>query len=192
MSFTHKTISNFLTELECKQILDFSLKNLVLSPAEIINTTTDGVDNLSRKSDIVFYPYYKKFPFLLEKTSKLLFNTLNVKGFNLDYKNSEFQFTQYNVGDFFNWHKDVYGDKITEFDRYCSIVIQLNNEYKNGDLELKVDEDKIVIVEKGIGNLTIFLSDMEHRVNTITSGNRYTLVNWVGLIKEINYKKTLL
>ena len=33
---------------------------------------------------------------------------------------------------------------------------------------------------------------MEHQVTPITNGNRYTLVNWVGLEKETNYKKTLL
>ena len=192
MSFTYKTISNFLTDEECKEILNFSFENLVFQPAEIISSGKYGVDNHARKSNIIFYPYYKKFPFLLEKTTKLLKDNINVKGFNLDYKHSEFQFTEYNVGDFFGWHTDKYHSKTTGFNRYCSIVIQLNDEYENGDLELKVDEDKIVIVEKGIGNLTIFLSDMEHRVNTITGGNRYTLVNWVGLIKEIDYKKTLL
>ena len=47
-------------------------------------------------------------------------------------------------------------------------------------------------VEKGIGNTIVFLSDIEHRVIGVKNGNRYTLVNWVGLKKINNYKKTLL
>jgi predicted 2-oxoglutarate/Fe(II)-dependent dioxygenase YbiX len=49
-----------------------------------------------------------------------------------------------------------------------------------------------MVFEKGAGNLIIFLSNMEHRVTKITSGNRYTLVNWVGLKQINNFKKTLL
>jgi len=192
MSFIYKIIPNFLTKSECQQILEFSLENLKLGPAEIISINADRVDKNNRKSNITFFPYYKKFPFLLEKTTKLLYDNINVKGFGLNYKHSEFQFTEYNVGHFFNWHKDVYEDKITEFDRYCSIVIQLNDEYENGNLEIQPTNDEIIILEKGIGNLIIFLSDIQHRVTTITNGNRYTLVNWVGLEKEINNKKTIL
>ena len=198
MSFTSKTIISFLTKEECNTILDFSFNNLKLIPAEIINNTTDGVDNNIRKSNIVFYPYYKKFPFLLEKITKVLNENIGIKGFDLDYEHSEFQFTEYNIGDFFNWHKDVYGDEITEFNRYCSVVIQLNTNYEGGDLEIKtstgglLDFGEISKVEKGSGNLIIFLSDMYHRVTDVTAGNRYTLVNWVGLKKQNNYKKTLL
>ena len=41
-------------------------------------------------------------------------------------------------------------------------------------------------------NLILFLSDIEHRVTPVTSGVRYTLVNWVKLIEKKDYKKTLL
>ena len=73
------------------------------------------------------------------------------------------------------------------------MVIQLNDDYEGGDLQLKLENDNTQIqVEKGIGNLIIFLSNLEHRVTDVTMGNRYTLVNWVGLKKINNYKKTLL
>lgn len=192
MAFTYKSVSGFLTKEECEEILNFSLKNLIFSPAETATKDKRGVDTNFRKSNIVFYPYYKKFPFLLEKITKLLYNNINVKGFKLDYKNSEFQFTEYNTGDFFDWHNDMYVNKSAESNRYCSIVIQLNDDYENGNLEIKPADSEIIIIEKGIGNLTMFLSDMEHRVSTITNGNRYTLVNWIKLEKENNYKKTII
>ena len=190
MNFSYKTISNFLTKEECKEILNFSLENLILNPATVVGYDSPNHD--TRKSNVAFYSYYKKFPFLLEKTTELLNNNIAVKGFDLDYKNSEFQFTEYNVGDFFNWHKDNNGNTITEFDRYCSIVIQLNDEYENGDLQIETTNNAILTIEKSIGTLFIFLSDTQHRVTTITDGNRYTLVNWVGLKKQNNYKKTFI
>jgi predicted 2-oxoglutarate/Fe(II)-dependent dioxygenase YbiX len=110
----------------------------------------------------------------------------------LDYKNSQFQFTKYKEGDFFAWHRDITGKEITQHKRYCSLVIQLNDEYTEGDLELKLDDGSILKVEKGIGNTIVFLSNIEHRVTGVNSGNRYTLVNWVGLKESQNNKKTLL
>lgn len=190
MSFTYKTIPNLLTKKECDLVLNFTLENLILNPAEIVGY--DSPNHNTRKSNVVFYPYYKKFPFILEKISKLLDKNITIKGFDLDYKNSEFQFTEYKDGDFFAWHKDITGKEITQHDRYCSLVIQLNDEYDGGDLELKLSDGSIMKVEKGIGNTIVFLSDIEHRVTGVKSGNRYTLVNWVGIKKINNYKNTLL
>jgi Rps23 Pro-64 3,4-dihydroxylase Tpa1-like proline 4-hydroxylase len=190
MVFAYKSVSNLLTKEECDLILNFSLKNLTLNPAEIVGGNGPNYD--VRKSNVVFYPYYEKFPFILEKVSKLLHENISVKGFDLDYKNSEFQFTQYKEGDYFGWHKDITGKEITQYDRYCSLVIQLNDGYIDGDLELKIPDDLTMKVEKGIGNTIVFLSDIEHRVTGVKSGNRYTLVNWVGLKKNTDYKKTLL
>lgn len=192
MTFTHTAIPNFLTKEECNTILSFSLKNLKLAPSEIINSTTDGVDGSIRKSNIQFYPYYAKFPFLLEKIDKLINQYISVKGFDLDYKHKPFQFTEYNPGDHHAWHKDVYGDKITNYDRYCSLVVQLNDKYEDGELQIRFTKDETFTVEKGIGNLTLFLSDTEHRVTPVKSGVRYTLVNWVSLVEKKEYKKTLL
>jgi len=190
MSFTYKSISNLLTKEECNLVLNFTLENLILKPAEIVGDNNHNYD--ARKSNVVFYPYYQKFSFILEKISKLLDENILIKGFDLDYKNSQFQFTEYKIGDYFAWHKDITGNEVTQYDRYCSLVIQLNDEYEDGDLELKLSDDSIMKVEKRIGNTIVFLSDIEHRVTGVKNGNRYTLVNWVGLKKTNNYKKTLL
>jgi predicted 2-oxoglutarate/Fe(II)-dependent dioxygenase YbiX len=193
MEFTYTIEPNFLSKEECNEILNFSLKELKLVPSKIVSSyIDDNIDTNVRKSNQVFYPYYEKFPFLLEKMTKLLNQYIFVKGFDLDYKDSQFQFTEYHPGGHFKWHKDVSGKKITNYDRYCSLVIQLNDEYEEGDLQIKDDKNKTLIVEKGVGNLILFLSNIEHRVIPVKSGIRYTLVNWVKLIENKNYKKTLL
>lgn len=193
MAFTYTTVSEFLTKEECDMILDFSLKELELVPSEILTDYTDGdINNDIRKSNQAFYPYYKKFPFLLEKMSNLLNQHIFVKGFDLDYEESQFQFTEYHPGGHFDWHKDVSGKKITDYDRYCSLVIQLNDDYVDGDLQIKDTKNETLTIEKGTGNLALFLSNITHRVVPVKSGIRYTLVNWVKLKQKKDYKKTLL
>ena len=190
MTFTHKIIPNLLTKEECDLILNFSLENLTLNTALTVGHYESNYN--SRKSNVAFYPYYKKFPFMLEKISKLINDNISVKGFDLDYNDSQFQFTEYKIGDYFEWHSDITGKEITQYDRYCSLVIQLNDDYKEGNLEIKLSEDSTIIVERGVGNTIVFLSNLEHRVTMVENGNRYTLVNWVGLKENNNYKKTLL
>ena len=193
MAFTYTMVSEFLTKEECNMILDFSLTELKLEPSGIFNEYgRDGVYTDVRKSNQVFYPYYEKFPFLLEKMSKLLNQYIFVKGFDLDFEKSQFQFTEYHPGGHFDWHRDVSGKKITDYDRYCSLVIQLNNEYEDGDLQIKDEKNETLTIEKGTGNLILFLSNIEHRVVPVKSGVRYTLVNWVKLKQKKDYKKTLL
>jgi PKHD-type hydroxylase len=194
MSFSYKIVSNFLSKEECKLLLNFSLENLKLNSAELVELDSfNKPNNNARKSNVAFYPYYKRFPFLHEKLSKVITDEINVKGFDLNYVDSSFQFTEYKDGDYFDWHKDVIGDAVTQKDRYCSIVIQLNDEYDGGDLEIKpTNDDMSIKVEKGIGNLIVLLSNMEHRVTTVTNGVRYTLVNWIGLKEKTNFKKSLL
>ena len=193
MAFTYTIEPNFLSKEECNEILNFSLNELKLVPSEIVGPYLDGnIDINVRKSNQVFYPYYEKFPFLLEKMSKLLNEYIFVKGFDLDFEKSEFQFTEYHPGGHFKWHKDVVGNKITNYNRYSSLVIQLNDEYEEGNLQIKDNKNETLTIEKGAGNLILFLSNIEHRVTPVKSGIRYTLVNWVKLIENKNYKKTLI
>ena len=194
MAFTYTIASEFLTKEECDTILKFSLKELELETSGIFTSDDEEgcIDIKRRKSNQVFYPYYEKFPFLLEKMSKLLNQHIFVKGFDLDFAKSQFQFTEYHPGGHFVWHKDVSGKKITDYDRYCSLVIQLNNEYEDGDLQIKDEKNETLTIEKGTGNLILFLSNIEHRVVPVKSGIRYTLVNWVKLKQIKDYKKTLL
>lgn len=192
MAFTHKIIPKLLTKEECDLVLKFSLENLTLNTATTLSSNGSYYETNSRKSNVAFYPYYKKFPFLLEKISKLINDNISVKGFDLDINDTRFQFTEYKFGDYFKWHTDSNGKEITQCDRYCSLVIQLNDEYEGGDLELKLSEESTIIVEKGVGNTITFLSNIKHRVTPVEKGNRYTLVNWIGLKENNNSKKTLL
>jgi PKHD-type hydroxylase len=182
----YTTIPNFLSKKECEDLLQFSLTK-ELKPALVIGS--EAVNLKSRKSNVFFYDYNLDFPNLNEKLIEVFKKEVNVKGYNIDFTNNNFQFTQYTTDGYYNWHTD--SDPIMK-DRYCSMVIQLNDEYTGGELQIKDVDDNEITLEKGTGNLFIFHSHLTHRVKPIISGTRYSLVNWFKITPLENFKKTLL
>jgi len=182
--FKHHTCVSFFNEEECTQIVNYSLDKLKLKKAE-----TSGNIN-ARKSQIAFNDYRIDFPKIVEKLENKLIDTIKIKGYELSFKETKYQFTEYKPGDFYDWHIDSNPNNENK-DRYCSIVIQLSNDYTGGVLEL-VEDDKPIQFSKGIGNVFIFLSNKLHRVTQVESGVRYSLVGWFALKTIKNYQKTLL
>ena len=179
-------IKEFLTKKECEDLLKFSLIK-ELTPAFVGGPKM--LDLKSRKSNVFFYDYSLDFPNLNKKLIEIFKKEVNVKGYNIDFTNNSFQFTEYRTDGYYHWHTDS-DTIITE--RYCSIVIQLNEEYTGGELQIKDKDDNEITLEKGLGNLFIFYSHLTHRVKPITTGTRYSLVNWFKLTPIENFKKTLI
>lgn len=178
------TIKQFLTKEECDLLLEFSLTK-DLSEAKVV-----GDDLNYRKSNIFFYDYSLDFPNLNKKLLDIFKKEVNVKGHNIDFTNNQFQFTQYTKDGYYNWHTD--SGPVLYKERYCSMVIQLNDEYTGGELQIKDKDENEITLEKGLGNLFLFYSHLTHRVKPIISGTRYSLVNWFSLKPIENFKKTLI
>ena len=178
------TIKQFLTKEECDSLLEFSLTKESF-PAEVVGSVLN-----ERKSNIFFYDYSLNFPNLNEKLIDIFKKEVNVKGYNIDFTNNDFQFTEYTKNGYYNWHED--SAKGIYQERYCSMVIQLNDEYTGGELQIKNEDNSETTLEKGLGNLFIFYSHLTHRVKPITTGTRYSLVNWFTLTPIENFKKTLI
>lgn len=180
------TIPNFLSKKECENLLQFSLtkelKPALVGGSEVVNLK-------SRKSNVFFYDYSLDFPNLNEKLIAIFKKEVNVKGYEIDFTNNMFQFTEYTTDGYYNWHTDS-GDVTKE--RYCSMVIQLNDEYTGGELQIKDKDENEITLQKGLGNLFIFYSHLTHRVKPIISGTRYSLVNWFKITPLKNFKKTLI
>ena len=175
--FNFITIENFLPPVKCEEILNFSLNNLKLKDAKIANK--NSLDLLYRKSKVSFFDYRVNFPNLYNNIKKEIESNIKIKGHQFTFGTEPFQFTQYKVGEFYKWHKDI----IPNTNRYCSLVLLLNDNYEGGELQIK-SNDKIINLPKKIGNLHIFLSDIEHRVSEVNVGVRYSLVNWIGIKTE--------
>jgi predicted 2-oxoglutarate/Fe(II)-dependent dioxygenase YbiX len=184
------TIKNLLTESECDEIIGYSTKNLNLTKALV---GTEAIYNEKmRKSSVSITNYDSVFPFIKQRLLKQLPGYMNVKGHEINFDNQPYQFTKYEKGEYYNWHVDSIDDGYMA-KRYCSIVIQLNNSYTGGELQMqKNEDDDIITFECGKGNLFVFLSNIRHRVNTVTGGTRYSLVSWFTLKPIENFKKTLI
>ena len=66
--------------------------------------------------------------------------------------------------------------------RYKTLIIQLSDEteYDGGELCI-FRNDETIISSKEIGNVTMFDSSIEHSVNKIKDGIRYSIVFWLSI-----------
>ena len=176
-------VKDFLSKLECSNVLDNSLKTLELIDAEMYGGSKleTIVDSDIRKSKISFT---SDMGFVNDRLKEVLKEKVKINGF--DTTNLYlFQFTEYDKGGHFDWHVDSTKEILS--DRYYSCIILLNEDYEGGELEIKENYETITI-QKNAGDLILFPSAYLHRVSPVLEGKRYTLVNWV--IIDINKPKT--
>ena len=92
----------------------------------------------------------------------------------------DLQFATYNKDDFYGWHKDADINN----NRMLSVSVQLSdpNTYEGGDLQIKD-----FLAERARGTILVFNSNLLHRVLPVTSGVRYSLVQWFsGQTSNVN------
>ena len=96
----------------------------------------------------------------------------------------EIQFTEYNKGGYYDWHRDSFeqsdGDgKI----RKISVTINLNDNFKGGDMwfdnALEYDKTDPKKISKSTGGITVFPSHVWHKVDKVTKGTRYILITFI-------------
>jgi PKHD-type hydroxylase len=172
---------NFLSTEECDFILNKCKKDLTLSDAEVY-----GKNDKLRKSSV---GWISDLEFLKDRLTNTLRETFNINGMEVTGL-GDYQFTEYKVGEYFDWHTD--STTTIYRDRFTSIVIQLNDTYKGGVLEIKNLKGETLPIENKIGTLYIFNSRLLHRVTPVSNGVRYSLVNWISLVKTNSTKQNLL
>ena len=189
--FKYQTTKQFLSNHQCKFLLKNVKPKLNFESAATGQSSTS--DKTIRDSNICFIPI-DMFPAIKEQLHTHLINMVKIKGYELNFDDELLQFTEYKTDGHYRWHED--SSKEMYSDRYCSLVMQLNDDYEGGELQLKeFDNDgneNIITLEKGEGNLFVFLSSITHRVTTITYGTRYSLVSWFKLKPIKDFKKTML
>jgi len=90
-----------------------------------------------------------------------------------------FQYSVYNVGGHYDWHRDLGANDEIVSNRVISGVLQLSEptDYKGGLLEVENHFGQHT-VEKEFGMITTFPAGWRHRVTPVTHGVRKTLVMW--------------
>ena len=115
---------------------------------------------------------------------------------------NEIQYTQYQKGEYYDWHiddninrcmindklltsDDNHGENIAilngEYVRKLSFSIQLSDpeDYEGGELEFLCGNDEAFFAPNKKGTIIIFDSRTQHRVCKVTKGVRKSLVGWV-------------
>ena len=178
---------NFLSPEECDFILNKCKEELTLSDAQVyIKESNSRTTAKTRKSSI---GWISDLGFLNERLTNKLRETFNINGMEVTGL-GDFQFTEYKKNEYFDWHTDANNDMYR--DRFISIVIQLNDTYEGGVLEIKNIKEELVPVENRMGTLYVFNSRLLHRVVPVVEGVRYSLVNWVSLVKTDSKKQNLI
>ena len=182
--------SSVLTPRFCNELINYAnhhKKQIGLTGSyEKENLTKKDIKNLQkkRKSNLVWlddaWIYKEIIPYvqLANKTAK----------WNFSLKGAEAcQFTEYNQGEYYDWHHDQFTDE-KEITRKLSVTCNLSKpeDYEGGELEfglfnpnakrkynfLKCEEIKPQ------GSIVVFPSFLWHRVTPVTKGKRNSLVIW--------------
>lgn len=173
-----------LTEMECENLKNYALQQ----PFQVGKVGGDNQLNESiRKSDVVFlkrndpqlYWLFDRLALTLLEANDRCFNFALNNYPNLSYVGA--QFTQYSAEDQqrYDWHSDVdlVADERTQ--RKLSLCVQLSDPktYSGGAFEMETSS-----LECGhfssLGDVIVFPSFIKHRVTSVTSGTRHSLVNW--------------
>lgn len=182
-------LENILSETECELLIKRGLQTdlQTMHSSKIVNGKVVAqdiikLDDNKRKGSYYFEDEMKE-SMLTSLTSTILTLINSAKIFNgIEYNNIlKYTFNQYDIGDFLNWHKDsheiINGATTT-------IIIQLNDNYKGGEVMYRIHGIDYSVPKK-IGSLFIFDSNIEHTVNALESGVRYSMNCWpTSVIKK--------
>jgi len=162
------------TREECRTIIRNFAPHLkpalveALDPAESV-----GI----RKSSAVFVFPGPPTNWMFERLRKHI-DEINdgVYGFDVSEFREGFQFTRYEVGDYYGPHFDIGPGRLTE--RKLSLTIQLSapDEYTGGELVIHPG----FVASRDQGSMTVFPSFMCHDVRPVKTGVRYSLVSWLA------------
>tara|TARA_R100000656_G_C3940273_1_gene126606 strand:+ start:553 stop:1116 length:564 start_codon:yes stop_codon:yes gene_type:complete len=158
--------------------------NKIIESAKSFDSGTiekNGVDESIRKSGVYFtneqWLYDLVWPFM-EIANK-------DSGWNYEVSSAEdFQITRYLEREFYSEHVDGCIDHSSIRNvpenkflngkvRKLSMTINLNDDYKGGELEIN---GETVQIKKG--TIVFFPSFLKHQVKPVTKGNRFSLVAW--------------
>jgi PKHD-type hydroxylase len=162
------------TPEECLQLIaDFTPH---LKPA-LVETMDLAQSAGIRKSSAVFVFPNESTNWVFERLRKAIHETNDfVYGFVVSQFKEGFQFTRYEVGEYYGPHFDIGPGKLTE--RKLSLTVQLSapEDYTGGELIIYPD----FVAPKDQGTMTVFPSFMCHNVSPVKTGVRYSLVSWLA------------
>ena len=190
--FNNFFVQNVLNDEQCELLIERGLqtdlqimRSSKIVNGKVVNQDILKLDDNKRKGSYYFEDEMKE-PIFTSLTNTLLSVINSTKIFNgIEYIDiQKYTFNQYDGGDFLNWHKDSH--EIIN-GATSTIIIQLNDNYEGGEVMYKLDNIDYTVPKKA-GSVFIFDSNIEHNVNVVESGVRYSMNAW----PSSKIKKTLL
>lgn len=101
--------------------------------------------------------------------------------YNID-KYENLQFGKYEVGNFYDWHRDSIDQFESPMTRKLSatVVLSDSDSYEGGAFEFFNGIEKPIRPIQSKGTVIIFDSQDWHRITKVTKGVRYSLVMWAN------------
>jgi PKHD-type hydroxylase len=154
----------------CDAIITEGLK--LTANAAVVGTGSDSrVDPAIRESKTAFFPSNS---WVAGITAQYM-NMANISAWKFDITEAQSpQFTIYDQNEFYEFHTD--DDFLKDGMRKLSVVISITDPttYEGGEFEFENCVPEI----RSRGSVMVFPSFLRHRVKPVTSGTRYSLVNW--------------
>lgn len=162
-----------LTPTECENLIRQGLKK-DLASSEVFDSKGKSQNNEIRSCRVTEVTSEPMRDYLFSQIS-----TLNSHNLKLEISGMEpLQLLRYQVDDFYTWHTDWSPNNNKK--RKLSFSVQLSDPstYEGGDLEL-FRGPETDLADRTQGVLTLFPSWTLHRVNRLSSGERWALVGWI-------------
>lgn len=175
---------------QCKDIIEFfkiAEANGEVKPVEVYHHVGEQTHSDARVGDVFEVPDESQLPHWRKIRDRLIGYNENTENFNLNGK-YQINILRYPVGGWFKKHKDGKLDLDhrlnLDSERKISATIQLSNEedYNGGELVMIIEKNikgsKGSFATKNQGDIIIFPSYVDHQVNKVVRGERYSIVIW--------------
>ena len=116
---------------------------------------------------------YEKIYNMAKEANDTIFN------FKLYYSKDSIQYSKYSKDGKYDWHIDIGEGENNLRKLSCSILLNDPKDFEGGDFEywIKKNPEKVPLQK---GSVLFFPSFFLHRVKEVTSGERESLVLWIG------------
>jgi len=168
---------NFLNSRQCAETIEYAKTTANAQKAQIGGEASKGVvDENVRKNNL--YNISNNYSTAAAMTGAALNINHEIYKFNITHAHQT-DLLEYESGGKFNPHIDTFFVSNTPDMRKLTTLVILNDEYEGGELTVYGENSEVKLTRKNKGTLIIFPSFMMHGVTPVTSGIRYSMVNWL-------------
>lgn len=190
LKYKYWYFKNLISPEDCKKIIKLGVDKKLGSGSIGIKKDKKKVNKKIRDSKVTWL----KDQWIYNIFNQAVNYANEKSGWNFDTDwNENIQFTSYKKNGFYNWHYDMFPETIKDQDknfnnkqRKLSMSCLLNDpkDYKGGNFMLQwIDDHGKLLKHKvkeldTVGSIIVFPSFLNHKVEPVTKGTRYSAVMW--------------